>query len=135
MVEVAVDDAAAASEVMAEFSRIYMVPGMLHCVGGPGAWVADYISPMVDWVENDKAPDQIIGTQTGVINWFEALALRQSTEVNWTEAVTQAGEAKEGVRRFSRPICPYPQFAKYTGSGDVDRAESFVCTETSSDAG
>ena len=120
-------DAAGGSEVMAEFSRIYMVPGMLHCVGGPGAWVADYVSPMVDWVERGEAPDQIVGTHTGITGWFEALAAWEANGIDWAAAMLEAGEAKEGARRFTRPICPYPQFAEYVGSGDVNEAANFIC--------
>ena len=44
-----------------EFFRLFMVPGMGHCGGGPGAHVFDYLSPLVTWVEEGEAPDEIIG--------------------------------------------------------------------------
>jgi feruloyl esterase len=47
----------------AEFFRLFMVPGMLHCAGGPGAWQIDYLDPLVQWVENDEAPEALIGTR------------------------------------------------------------------------
>ena len=122
-------DAAGGSVVMAEFSRIYMVPGMLHCVGGPGAWVADYVSPMVDWVERGEAPERIVGTHTGVTGWFEALAAWEAQGINWAAAMLEASETQEGVRTFTRPFCPYPQLARYRGSGDIDAAGNFTCME------
>lgn len=46
------------------FARLFLVPGMLHCGGGPGCHQADYLSALEAWVEQGKAPDQIIGTGT-----------------------------------------------------------------------
>lgn len=46
-----------------DFFRLFMVPGMGHCGGGPGAWVTDYIEPLVSWVEKGEAPQMIIGTR------------------------------------------------------------------------
>ena len=46
------------------FARLFLVPGMLHCAGGPGCHQADYLSALEAWVEQGKAPDQIIGTGT-----------------------------------------------------------------------
>ena len=46
-----------------DFFRLFMVPGMAHCAGGPGAWVTDYIDPLIKWVEQGDAPDHIIGSR------------------------------------------------------------------------
>lgn len=46
-----------------EFFRLFMVPGMAHCARGPGAWVTDYIDPLINWVEQGKAPERIIGSR------------------------------------------------------------------------
>ncbi len=46
-----------------DFFRLFMVPGMAHCAGGPGAWVTDYIDPLIQWVEQGDAPDHIIGSR------------------------------------------------------------------------
>ncbi|NKB99543.1 MAG: tannase/feruloyl esterase family alpha/beta hydrolase [Pseudomonadales bacterium] len=46
-----------------DFFRLFMIPGMTHCGRGPGAWVTDYIDPLVQWVEENKAPDTIIGSR------------------------------------------------------------------------
>jgi feruloyl esterase len=44
-----------------EFFRLFMVPGMGHCGGGPGAHVFDYLSPVVTWVEEGDMPEELIG--------------------------------------------------------------------------
>jgi Tannase and feruloyl esterase len=80
------------------FVRVYAVPGMTHCTGGPATDQYDALAAVVDWVESNKAPDRI-------------------------EA--KAGPTTPWPGR-SRPLCPYPQVARYK-SGDVNRTESFVC--------
>ncbi|MGD8339367.1 MAG: tannase/feruloyl esterase family alpha/beta hydrolase [Gammaproteobacteria bacterium] len=83
------------TEFTAEYSRLYMMPGMGHCRGGPGPEQADFVSALVDWVENDNAPDRIV-------------------------ASTPDGS-------MSRPLCPHPQVAVYSGSGDTNDAANFRC--------
>jgi feruloyl esterase len=80
-----------------DFFRLFMVPGMTHCRGGPGADTFDVVSAIEDWVERDIAPDRI-----------------------------DARHAESG-NNFSRALCPYPLTARYRGSGDTSRAESYVC--------
>jgi feruloyl esterase len=104
----------------ASFVRLYMVPGMQHCGGGPGpnnfgAFVSatpsdaqhDMSVAIERWVEQGVAPDQIIATK-------------------------RQGDAKSPIIR-TRPLCPYPQVARYKGTGSTDDAANFVCTmETNS---
>jgi Tannase and feruloyl esterase len=80
------------------FYRLFMVPGMGHCSGGEGAWSIDYLSYLERWVERSAAPPQLTGRHP----------------------------SGSGRASFSRPIYPYPQRAKYRGSGDPDAAGSFV---------
>jgi len=82
------------------FFRLFMVPGMFHCGGGIGASVFDAFTPMVKWVERSVPPDQMIGSRM---------------------------EAGKAVR--TRPLCPYPQIAKYKGSGSIDDAANFACVK------
>ena len=82
----------------ASFVRVYAVPGMTHCMGGPATDQYDALAALVDWVERNKAPDRI-------------------------EA--KAGPMTPWPGR-TRPLCPYPQVARYK-SGDVNRTESFQC--------
>lgn len=81
------------------FLRAYFAPGMFHCVGGTGPSVFDAMTPLVAWVEHGEAPKEIVATQPG----------------------------PHGTTVRSRPLCPYPQVARYKGSGSVDEAGSFEC--------
>ncbi len=85
-----------------QYYRLFMVPGMNHCSGGPGANVFDMLTPLVQWVEQDIAPETVLATHY----------------VNNSPA--------QGVA-FTRPLCPYPQEAVYKGSGSTNDAANFVC--------
>jgi feruloyl esterase len=77
--------------------RLFMIPGMGHCGGGDAPTVMDLISVIDQWVDKGKAPDSIIASRP------------------------------PNLKPMSRPICPYPQIAKYKGSGSTDDAANFVC--------
>jgi hypothetical protein len=82
---------------VSDWSRLFLVPGMGHCGGGPATLdTFDMLSPMVDWVENGNAPATV-----------------RATGRSWPGR--------------SRPLCPYPTHAQYKGSGDVEDAASFEC--------
>ena len=117
------------ADALDEYLRTYMVPGMVHCAGGPGAWAADFIQPIVDWVEDDVAPDRIIAEHPGDFTFMDAQTAIAGRTVNWSGAILKAGEAQEDARRFSRPLCPYPQYAQYSGSGHTDNAANYACVE------
>ena len=106
-----VEQAMGGAEKTADFLRLFMVPGMVHCAGGPGAWRADYVDPLVAWREEGKPPMRIIGEQPGPV---------PMAHIAPDEAVAQ-------TLRFSRPLCPYPQVARYRGRGDQNDASSFEC--------
>jgi feruloyl esterase len=91
---------------------LFMVPGMYHCRGGPGADQfgasaqqtapsdpsRDMLWSLIDWVEHERAPQRLTATRV------------------------------EGDRvRFTRALCPFPQRAAYDGKGDPDAAASFRC--------
>jgi feruloyl esterase len=80
------------------FFRLFMVPGMQHCSGGPGPNTFDMLSALEQWVERGAAPDRVI-----------------------------ASHATGGRVDRTRPLCPYPQSAIYTGSGSTDDAANFSC--------
>lgn len=81
-----------------QFLRLFMAPGVHHCFGGPGPNNFDMLTPLENWVEGGIAPDRIIAShRTG------------------------------GVVDRTRPLCPYPQEARYIGSGSIDDAANFVC--------
>ena len=83
----------------ADFVRVFPVPGMAHCAGGPSTDQFDPFGALVDWVEKGSAPDRIIA---------------------------KAGPKSPWPGR-TRPLCPYPRVARYMGSGSVDDAANFVC--------
>ncbi len=81
-----------------DFYRLFMVPGMQHCQGGPGTSRFDVLSALEQWTEQSKAPDQI-----------------------------QAAHMTNGQVDRTRPLCAYPMEAKYKGSGSTDDAANFTC--------
>jgi hypothetical protein len=81
------------------FVRLFLVPGMGHCGGGPGTTQFDAFSALVDWVEQDIPPESITAAAPGDTPW-------------------------EGR---TRPLCPYPEQARYKGSGSIEDAASFTC--------
>ena len=82
------------------FFRLFMVAGMFHCDGGAGVSSFDAMTPLVKWVEKGAPPDRIIGSRL------------------------VGGKA---VR--TRPLCPYPLVARYSGVGSIDDAANFVCRQ------
>lgn len=83
-----------------QFAKAFMVPGMNHCSGGPATDTYDSLQTMVDWVEKGVAPQSIAATATQANPYFPGR---------------------------SRPLCAYPQFAKYNGNGNPESAASFTC--------
>jgi len=95
----------------ANFARYYRVPGMNHCSGGPATDQFDMLSPLVKWVEQGVAPDSVVASARGSGNPAGANA---DVPALWSS-----------VR--SRPLCAYPQVARYNGSGSLELASSFSC--------
>jgi feruloyl esterase len=89
-----------ASRGVQEFYRLYMVPGLGHCGGGPSPSLFDMETALEAWVERGVAPDSVIATHYS-----------------------------NGQPHRTRPLCPYPKVAAYKGNGDVDVAASFECRE------
>jgi feruloyl esterase len=97
----------------AELARLYMVPGMGHCAGGPGFTAVDYLGALERWVEADEAPDELTAARV------------PATPVA-TPAGAPAGPLPTGAVTARRPLYPYPDVAVYRGSGNPDSAGSFV---------
>ncbi len=95
----------------ADFTRFYRVPGMGHCSGGPATDQADFLSPLVAWVEGGQAPAGIVASARGPGN---AGGVNADVPADW-------------AADRSRPLCPYPSVARYRGHGDVERAENWAC--------
>jgi hypothetical protein len=98
-----------------DFFRLFLIPGANHCVGGEGPWAVDYLTYMENWVERGQPPDVLIGAHVdGSRLELENLRYPLSSDVPVT---------------FTRPIYPYPLWAKYKGTGDPAKASSFKAVE------
>ena len=75
-----------------------MAPGMGHCRGGTGPSQVDWLKELERWVEDEVAPDRVV-----------------------------AARANEGIVERTRPLCLYPQVARYRGTKSTDEAASFDC--------
>jgi feruloyl esterase len=111
-------DPRSSSKSVEDFYRLFMVPGMAHCSGGVGPVhfgndatdfgtgpasadpEHDVFAALVQWVEQGTAPDRLIGSGPSPL---------------------------DSTKTLTRPLCPYPQQAKYKGSGDTNDAASFEC--------
>jgi len=78
--------------------RLYMVPGMGHCSGGEGPDTFDMMRPLDSWVETGTLPQHV-----------------------------EASKITGGKVTRTRPLCPYPQVARYKGAGSIDEAANFAC--------
>ncbi len=92
------------------FARLFLVPGMNHCRGGPAADQFDLLTPLVEWVEKGRAPERVTAHARGAGHPVRNADLPEG----WPSART-------------RPLCPFPKVARYNGSGNSERAESFEC--------
>jgi hypothetical protein len=98
------------------FARLYMLPGVQHCGGGPGP---DTFGAFVGSLPNDPQHNVLVALE----NWVE-----KGTAPSTIIATKTAEGNPQGAATMTRPLCPYPQSAKYNGSGDPSRAENFECT-------
>jgi feruloyl esterase len=78
--------------------ELFMMPGVNHCSGGPGTDTFEKVKVLEQWVEQGKKPSQIVASHL------------------------TAGKVDK-----TRPLCPFPQVAKYKGAGDTNDATNFVC--------
>jgi feruloyl esterase len=81
-----------------DWLRLFMVPGMGHCSGGDGPNVFDMVPALEAWVEQGTPPSQVL-----------------------------ASHFTDGKVDRTRPLCPYPQVARYKGTGSIDEAANFSC--------
>ena len=91
--------ARARSKAVAANLRLFLLPGVLHCAGGTGPDRVDWPRAIADWVEGGKAPGRVIASKMGADN--------------------------KPTR--TRPLCPYPEVAAWTGTGSTDSEENFAC--------
>jgi hypothetical protein len=84
-----------------DFFRLFMVPGMGHCSGGPGPNTFDAVGALDEWVTRKAAPEKIV-----------------------------ASHSTAGKVDRTRPLCAYPQVAKWNGTGSSDDAANFSCVKS-----
>ncbi len=83
------------------FARFFPVPGMNHCSGGPSTDSFNMLPQIINWVENNVAPDSVVASASNP-GYF-------------------------GVASRSRPLCPFPKQSRYLGTGDINVAANFTC--------
>jgi feruloyl esterase len=83
-----------------QFFKFYLMPGVFHCSGGVGPACFDPLAPVIHWVEEGKAPEALMATQV-----------------------------ENGRTVRARPLCPYPQMARYKGQGPPEEAANFACAQ------
>ena len=83
-----------------DWMRLFLMPGVGHCGGGVGPDQADFLGAMERWKENGVAPARIPATRS---------------------------PGRSGQPPMSRPLCPFPQVARYSGSGSTDDEKNFAC--------
>jgi feruloyl esterase len=88
--------------------RLFMVPGMFHCGGGPGPNNFDALTALEEWVEGGRAPDGIVATK-------------------YTNDVPTLPVLR------TMPLCKFPEVATYKGSGDVSEEENWKCDPDNQD--
>ena len=83
-----------------DWMRLFLLPGVGHCGGGVGPDQADYLGAIERWRDKGVAPNEIVATRN---------------------------PGRGGQSPMTRPLCPFPQVAKYKGSGSTSDAASFAC--------
>jgi len=81
-----------------DWMRLFLLPGVGHCSGGTGPDQADYLTALENWREKGIAPNEIVATRN-----------------------------RQNLPKMTRPLCAYPQVARYSGTGDVNDAKNFAC--------
>lgn len=110
--------ATAGEQKAAEFTRLFMVPGMQHCGGGPGATSFGQDGPTEDPASNDPERNIYMALEA----WVE-----KGTAPEKVIAAKIVDEDGVSTTTLTRPLCPYPQTSRYSGTGDRDSASNFIC--------
>jgi feruloyl esterase len=105
------------AEKTGSFARLYMVPGMEHCFGGPGA------NMFGQYGSSETAAGPKYGLFDSLENWVEKGSPLENV------VATHYGAGPNGAIKpaFTRPLCAYPRVAKYSGTGDTNDAANFAC--------
>jgi len=101
-----------AAKEAAKFIRLFMLPSMPHCLGGPGVNTFDALTALERWVEQGIAPDSIRASNAGLGLGPNVMSSAPGT--------------------LTRPLCAYPNVARYVGRGSTNDAASFRCVNPDS---
>ena len=104
-----------------QFARLFMVPNMAHCGGGPAtnSFAGDMLTAITRWVEHDEAPQRIVASNTDSVAPFPSGGLFDPRV------------ARNFPTGGTRPLCPYPKQSRYKGSGATNDAANFACINPS----
>jgi Tannase and feruloyl esterase len=104
------------------FARLFLVPNMAHCGGGPATsdFAANTLSAITDWVENGAAPTQIVAANHSSSSPFTAGGADP-------HHLFAPGVTTNFPANGTRPICPYPHQTRYKGSGATNEGANFTC--------
>jgi feruloyl esterase len=101
-----------------DFARLFLVPGMNHCAGGLHTLDSfDPLSAIMSWVEQGTAPDSMLASNSNTLQIAPSFPIPSPASPPYTYLPAN----------WVRPLCPYPQFAEYSGTGDISLASSFTC--------
>jgi feruloyl esterase len=89
-----------------DFYRLFLVPGMGHCFG---AYSIDWITALEQWVEAGRAPNEVMGKRLAAASPFGPPGADPAPDLG------------------SRPICAYPDIARYHGAGSGAEPADFAC--------
>jgi feruloyl esterase len=98
-------------DALEDNAKLYLVPGMDHCAGGEGAFVIDWLTALEEWAEEGTTPGALQATRPAVVPGPPGAPPSPPSE------------------SFTRPVCAYPEVARYNGSGDDADAANFECVE------
>ncbi len=107
-------------EEVAGFERLYLFPGMGHCGGGQGPSAIDLLTPMMTWVEDGIAPEEIIAGSTDETSSF---GQPDGGQRRGGADFTDLGVAP--LPDMTRPVYPWPAVAAYVGSGAATEAANW----------
>jgi len=104
-----------------QFARLFMVPNMAHCGGGPAtsSFAGEMLTAITRWVEHDEAPQRIVASNTDSVAPFPSGGLFDPRV------------ARNFPTGGTRPLCPYPKQSRYKGSGATNDAANFACINPS----
>ena len=91
-----------------QFARLFMVPAMGHCFGGPGPNAFDSLAVLDAWVESGSAPDRIVASK-------------------YANDLAPLLNMPTGPALSTRPLCAYPAVARWKGDGSTNDEANFVC--------